>query len=79
MPSTKLDEGWDVEVLGGSERSSIDTLKLHDGRRFYRVRFDRAKGIFIDAPPPKFSQGALNSLPSALDALRARRRAGATT
>lgn len=71
-----LDDTWDVEVLGLSDRGYIDTLALRSRRPvvrdYARVRFDRGKRIFIDEAPP-VSSGALQALATELSSLRARR------
>jgi hypothetical protein len=54
MMLTKLDDAWEVEVLGLSERGAIDTLSFHSAsndEHYPRVRFDRGKMMFLDAAP----------------------------
>jgi hypothetical protein len=66
-----LDNTWDVEVLGVSERGFIDTVALRSAGRVYdRVRFDRGKRIFIDAAPDVSPQ-ALQALAVLLQNRRA--------
>jgi hypothetical protein len=47
-------DGWEVEVLGLSERGAIDTVALHSqalDQHYARVRFDRGKLMFLDTAP----------------------------
>ncbi|HEX5660798.1 MAG TPA: hypothetical protein VFX59_26575 [Polyangiales bacterium] len=78
MTLTKLDDAWEVEVLGLSERGAIDTLSLHSAAKHYpRVRFDRGKMMFLDAAPMVSAAGR-RQLAAALAGARAARAAGAT-